>query len=142
MYSIAYMQKLHEKRGTVYNGFSDKQDIIYQFDVKDPTVLQDATILMAIYETEWYQGDAFVLYIEDGKLYEVNGGHCSCYGLEDQWNPDEVLLEELVKNRFVDTYRFQSIPNIRQTLEEIIGVDKSDTAPYEPVDSITDLELN
>lgn len=142
MYSISYMQKLYEKRGTVYDGFSDKQDIIYQFDIKDPTVLQDAIILMAIYETEWYQGDAFILYIEDGKLYEINGLHCSCYGLEDQWYPDEVLLEELAKNRFVDTHRFESIPNIRQTLEKIIGVGKSDPPPYEPVDSITDLELN
>lgn len=142
MYSIAYMKKLQEERGPILNGFSDKQDIIQHFDIKDKTFLDDAHILMAIYENEWYEGDAFVLYIKDDQIYEVNGSHCSCYGLEDQWDPDIVLLAELEANRFKESYRFESIPNIRQTLEKVIGVGQSDPKPYEPVDTITDLELN
>jgi hypothetical protein len=42
-----------------------------------------------------YDGSAFVLFERDGKLYEVNGGHCSCYGLEGQWDPEEVTMSEL-----------------------------------------------
>ena len=40
-------------------------------------------------------GSAFVLFRKDGKLYEVNGGHCSCYGLKGQWFPEETSIEAL-----------------------------------------------
>ena len=36
-----------------------------------------------------------MLFEQNGELYEVNGSHCSCYGLEGQWEPDRVLLKEL-----------------------------------------------
>ena len=56
---------------------------------------QGIDVLFASYEYEDYQGDAFVLFRKDGKLYEVNGGHCSCYGLEGQWEPEETTIEAL-----------------------------------------------
>lgn len=59
---------------------------------------KNRNILFASYGQDNYSGDAFVLFEEDGKLYEVNGGHCSCYGLEGQWDAEIVVLEEL-KNR-------------------------------------------
>lgn len=49
----------------------------------------DEQILYARYESYGYEGSAFVLFERDGKLYEVNGSHCSCYGLEGQWEPEE-----------------------------------------------------
>lgn len=52
-------------------------------------------MLFASYEYADYAGDAFVLFRKDGKLYEVNGGHCSCYGLEGQWEPEETTIEAL-----------------------------------------------
>jgi hypothetical protein len=57
-------------------------------------------IIFASYGQANYSGDAWVLFENDGKLYEVNGGHCSCYGLEGQWNPEEVSLAEL-ENRLL-----------------------------------------
>ena len=54
-----------------------------------------AEILLASYGTPAYEGYAFVLFRRDGKLYEVNGGHCSCYGLEGQWDPEETTIEAL-----------------------------------------------
>ena len=54
-----------------------------------------AEILLAAYQYEAYSGEAFVLFRRDGKLYEVNGGHCSCYGLEGQWEPEETTLAAL-----------------------------------------------
>jgi len=55
----------------------------------------DKNILFASYGTDNYSGDAFVLFEKDGKLYEVNGSHCSCYGLEGQFEPEETTLEAI-----------------------------------------------
>lgn len=52
-------------------------------------------ILLASYGTPSYEGYAFVLFRRDGKLYEVNGSHCSCYELEGQWEPEETTVEAL-----------------------------------------------
>lgn len=55
----------------------------------------DIEILLAYYLYEDYSGRAFVLFKQNGKLYEVNGSHCSCYGLEGQWDPEETTVEAL-----------------------------------------------
>ncbi len=55
----------------------------------------DVNILFASYGTDNYSGDAWVLFEKDGQLFEANGSHCSCYGLEGQWSPEPVVLEEL-----------------------------------------------
>ncbi len=52
-------------------------------------------VLLASYGTPLYEGYAFVLFRKDGQLYEVNGSHCSCYGLEDLWRPEETSVESL-----------------------------------------------
>lgn len=52
-------------------------------------------ILLAHYDSEGYMGDAFVLMERDGNLYEVNGSHCSCHGLEGQWEPELTFVEAL-----------------------------------------------
>jgi len=59
------------------------------------------SILFASYSYQDYSGDAFVLFERDGKLYEVNGGHCSCYGLEGQFAPEETDIDVL-KHRLVE----------------------------------------
>lgn len=56
---------------------------------------KDVNILFASYGCDNYEGDAWVLFEQDGNLYEVNGWHCSCYGLEGQWEPELVSLKEL-----------------------------------------------
>lgn len=55
----------------------------------DPDWPLDRQFLVARYDQECYEGSAFVLFRKDGKLYEVHGSHCSCYGLEGQWAPEE-----------------------------------------------------
>jgi len=52
-------------------------------------------ILIASYTQANYEGEAWVLLEKEGKLFEVNGEHCSCYGIEGQWKPEQVSLEEL-----------------------------------------------
>jgi hypothetical protein len=50
-------------------------------------------------DPDGYSGSAFGLFVMDGKLYEVHGGHCSCYGLEDQWEPEETTWEALLMRK-------------------------------------------
>ena len=59
---------------------------------KQPT---EEELLFASYGGGSYEGDAFVLFRKDGKLYEVNGSHSSCYGLEGQWNAEETSIAAL-----------------------------------------------
>lgn len=56
---------------------------------------QGIEVLLASYTYRDYEGEAFVLFRKDGQLFEVNGGHCSCYGLEGQWKPEETTIEAL-----------------------------------------------
>lgn len=56
---------------------------------------EDINILFASYGEDNYSGEAWVLFEQDGKLFEVNGSHCSCYGLEGQWKPEETALEAI-----------------------------------------------
>lgn len=64
----------------------------------DRTALANAEVIVASYTYEDYEGYAYVLFRRNGKLYEVHGGHCSCYGLSEcdylgssttQWQPEE-----------------------------------------------------
>ena len=80
-----------------YNGeFPDRDSIVAEFGLKDSEVPPDSDILFADYHTPPYEGYAFVLFKKDGKLYEVNGSHCSCHGLSEesysggptQWQPE------------------------------------------------------
>lgn len=77
--------------------FSDEKDVFSEFHIEYD---KDANILVAYYSQEYYEGSAYVLFMKDGKLYEVCGGHCSCYGLEEQWDPEETSWD--VIDKYVD----------------------------------------
>lgn len=84
----------------VYFGiFDDADDTLRQFEI-ELAVLDGLEILHAHYDCENYEGNAFVLYRKDGKLYEVNASHCSCYGLEQQWDPEETTVEAVSLRSF------------------------------------------
>lgn len=72
----------------------DSLDVLDKFQVKH-SVAAGHEILFAWYVYEDYSGKAFVLTRKDEQLYEVNGGHCSCYGLESQWEPEETTIGAL-----------------------------------------------
>lgn len=103
------------------DGFEDINDILREFSA-DKDALDGATLLMGVYDTPPYEGYAFVLYEKDGKLYEVNGSHCSCYGLEGQWEPEETTVEALSyrikKGHF--GYPFDSDAKFKEELQKII----------------------
>ena len=49
----------------------------------------DHEILFATYEQGSYDGHSVVIFKRNNILYLVDAGHCSCYGLEGLFNPDE-----------------------------------------------------
>lgn len=68
----------------------------YGADVAEHARLfEGVEVLLASYSYEDYSGLAFVLFRKDGELFEVNGSHCSCYGLEDQWEPELTTVAAL-----------------------------------------------
>lgn len=86
------LTKIRERFPFVYSGdFSSKNDISEQFDI-DVALLDKVQIIAANYTYECYSGDAIVLYFDpsDEQYYEVRGGHCSCYGLEGQFEPEVI----------------------------------------------------
>ena len=86
------------KAKPIYAGdFSDRADVFGSFAKADDSDIQ---ILYADYDTPSYEGYATVIYYRTStkKYYETYGSHCSCYGLEGQWDGDEeIVAEELVK---------------------------------------------
>jgi len=87
------------------HGWETAEDVIESFEgtrwseESSPPIADkdNIEILLASYTYEDYSGYAFVLYREksSGILYEVNGSHCSCYGLEGQWSPEETNIKVL-----------------------------------------------
>ena len=82
-------------------------------------------VVLASYSYECYSGEAFVLFEENGKLYEINASHCSCYGLEGQWSPEEVDLKELEHRLLNGSFGEDSYSenNFKQTLCNLLGVE-------------------
>ena len=88
-----------------WSSYSDKN--------RQPLKLQptEDELLFASYGGGSYEGDATVVFRKDGKLYEVSGSHCSCYGLEGQWEPEETSIAALAakgKKEVGSSYYFLS----------------------------------
>jgi hypothetical protein len=64
------------------------------FEVEAST-FEGCRLLLACYDCPDYEGQAFILYEQGGLLYEVNANHCSCFGLEGQWEPEETSVVAL-----------------------------------------------
>lgn len=99
----------------VYTPFSDVDLSIINHHINNKYF--GVNILFASYTYENYSGTAFVLFEKGGKLYEVNGGHCSCYGLEGQWEPEETSWESIKIREFDSLYDGFSLKDVEKALE-------------------------
>ena len=140
------MKSLHEiiqQTPVFLHDWSNREGVIYDFEearwrdideqLETLKAYQDINILFGSYTYVNYSGDAWVLFEQDGKLYEVSGGHCSCYGLEGQWTPDEVLLEELEHRLLEGTWgegRYTS-NEFKRELCEFLGVEYKSNQTYD-----------
>lgn len=78
-----------------YGEFESELDLCQRFNI-EASALEDCRILFAAYyEDECCGGRALVVFRRQHKLYEVNGSHCSCYGLEGQWEPELTTAQAL-----------------------------------------------
>lgn len=107
------------------NIWEGKDGVAHDFEDES---IAELNILFASYGEDCYEGDAWVLFEKEGTLYEVNGGHCSCYGLEGQWEPDEVNLKELENRLQHGTWGEDdwSGNNFKSELCEFLGVEKKE----------------
>ena len=86
--------------------FKKKADIEENYKIK---LEKGVKILLAWYGYGSYKGRSFVLFEKGGKLYEVNASHCSCNGLEGQWEPELTTVKALTHvleegDKFYDYY--------------------------------------
>lgn len=103
---------------------SGESEMLSDFEI-GPGSLIGLTVLLATYSYWDYQGEAFVLLRRDsdGALLRVDGGHCSCYGLEGQWEPEETTVAAL--RMALDGERFgcdpdhNFAPDLSAVLDEI-----------------------
>lgn len=102
------------------DGWNSLEDVLRDFEIEASEV-EGFNIIVAAYDTsEAYSGDAFVLLEKEGKYYEVNGGHCSCYGLEDQWSLEE-SAEEALKIRYDAEYSYGGFRIAKPVLQQHFG---------------------
>jgi len=99
-----------------YNDFNDVSDVISNYGGNSSTDLDGAHVIHADYTYEDYSGSSYVLYYKDGKYYEVHGSHCSCFGLEDQWEPEEVTIVELMAMADRGTVSVEALLNLHKFL--------------------------
>lgn len=109
-----------------HNDFNCAEDVFRNFNVSDDEQ-QGVHFLYANYTYEDYSGAAGVIFVKNGKFFLVTGSHCSCYGLEDQWSPEEITLLEMrhyASNRAAPYgVDFQGLVGILERLEEM-GLDR------------------
>lgn len=79
--------------------FSNKEDVIQAYEAPEDA-LDNAVVYLAWYGYGSYSGSSLVVFEKNGKLYEVNGDHCSCFGLEGQWHPEETSWTALKMRKF------------------------------------------
>jgi hypothetical protein len=76
-------------------------------------------ILIGYIQDGGYDGSAYFLVQdrETGKLYEVTGGHCSCYGFEGQWDPKITSKEYLLSQN----HPWREDPQFKQFVTELFS---------------------
>ena len=93
------------------------------FRNKFPGFIYENLAIAGYDEVGGWDGGAFVLYYHENKLYEVNASHCSCYGLEDQFKPEETsisfLRQKLKNGKFYMPAGFDA--TLREVLDKIQG---------------------
>lgn len=103
-----------------YGDFDGLECVLREFQIDSV----GGEIVAAGYSQPSYEGYAKVVFLSGGKLWIVEGSHCSCYGLEGQWEPDEMPLEGLRKmaNNGEDDYYGDPIWTIALGRLEELGV--------------------
>lgn len=98
--------------------FCDWEDIQHEFRMDEP---KPDEVIYASYTYENYSGSAIVIYRRGEKFYVNQGGHCSCNGLEGQWDPTEYESLELFRACVVKGYWYNK-EEILATIPDILAM--------------------
>jgi hypothetical protein len=69
-----------------FGDFENWADVQRSFEMQDP---EPDEVFYADYDQPPYEGYAFVAFRRGDKYFTAHGSHCSCYGLEGQWAPEQ-----------------------------------------------------
>ncbi len=89
-----------------YEGnFAEWKDVVREFSIRDPNEQKEPDeVYYACYETPSYEGYAHVFFRRGRTYFWASGSHCSCHGLEDQWEPvsyeDKQLFIDCLKRHY------------------------------------------
>ena len=87
-----------------------------QFQISMP----EPRFVFAAYETPNYEGYATVITSEDGQTFDlVEGSHCSCYGLEGQYETTEHAADEVL--HMIKAADFGALSDNREAALEWLG---------------------
>jgi len=95
--------------------FYSAEYIISAFEAPKDS-LDGCQLIYALYETGSWEGSAEVLYKKDDLFYYVSGSHCSCNGLEGQWEPEEVSREWVITTFDPDKKNLSDTERTRNSL--------------------------
>jgi len=89
---------LNDYAGSTYEAVVE--DIVANYQVSQSFV-DNYQILIAEVYRDGYEESSYFLLIEKstGGLFEVRGGHCSCYGFEGQFEPASTSIEYLISEK-------------------------------------------
>ena len=104
-----------------YGNFTNETDVCREFGIK----AVPGMLLYAHYEIGDYCGDAAVIYVSDGKVYVVEGSHCSCNGLDECWDPTEMPLAALRKVATGTGSMALAVRNVLTLFFDDHGIDES-----------------
>lgn len=95
----------------VFHGlFHNVEDVWNEYDVSEQEQ-RGIDFIWADYEYQDYSGNSFIVFVKNGMLYEVNGGHCS-------WGPEETNLTVLLSRPNVPD---AAKDNLREYYKELIA---------------------
>jgi hypothetical protein len=84
------------KNRTYVGEFAKWDDVVGDYGGNCPA--DEPRYVFAEYQTPSYEGYSTVITSKDGRKFQVvEGSHCSCYGLEGQWEPTDHTVTELRK---------------------------------------------
>lgn len=105
---------------------------------KPPLSLAGYAVIYAVYEQDGYDGSAEVLlrHKATGDLYTVEADHCSCYGLEGQWELKRTHVDVL-RARLATRRRRCSAAESLKALEAFLATEPPCIHVWDGVDEVT-----
>lgn len=83
--------------------------------------LDGAEIIAAIYMTGSYDGSCRIMYRKDGKLYEIEYSHCSCYGLEGAWGYSAETTPDTLAMQVIHDYEWRDFTEYFLRVQAALG---------------------